>query len=60
MTPLERMADILTDVAALLKETKASMDTLSVLDAHRLYSETRQAEAWLHSVRTLLEPPGVL
>lgn len=55
---MDRIEEILLASKDLLAEVKASRETLSLANGHRLYSTVRETEGWLQSVRKCIEPEG--
>lgn len=57
---LEIAAEIDILAKALCDTIKRSIDIITVRQARDIYRSIREAEGWLQSCRTLLEPPAVL
>jgi hypothetical protein len=56
MNPLDRADRIRTDSAALLQDLKDQFKTITLDQAHELYSMIREIEGWLMACRNQLEP----
>lgn len=56
-TRAHQVADAAT---ALLEAIKLGADSITLKEARMIHSTIREAEGYLQSCRSLLEPPGVL